>query len=274
VHPCSPVETEAMKDFRDPKKRFPTTMNPYLELATSAAREAGAFLRDNYESELEVDAMHDHDIKLQLDVRTQELITDRILAAFPDHAIFGEEGIAGNQDSPFQWIVDPIDGTVNYFYGIPHFSVSIAMRENGELKVGVIYDPMMDELFAAEAGGAPTLNGREMRTSSRDQLRDAVVTVGFSKTKEAMDAGMERYRKISYRVKKIRIMGSAALAMAYVACGRLDAYLEEQISLWDIAAGQLLVEAAGGSVQLSPAAGGSEKYTIVSQNGKLPLEDF
>ena len=249
-------------------------MNPYLEIATSAAREAGAFLRENYETELNVDAMHDHDIKLELDVRTQDLITERILAAFPDHAIFGEEGIAGNQESPFQWIVDPIDGTVNYFYGIPHFCVSIAMRENGELKIGAIYDPMMDELFAVAAGERPTLNGREIQTSSRDRLRDSVVTVGFSKTREAMDAGMERYKKISYQVRKVRIMGSAALAMAYIACGRLDAYIEEQISLWDIAAGHLLVEAAGGSVRLTPVPGSSEKFGIVSHNGKLPLEDI
>ena len=248
-------------------------MNPYLELAGNAARAAGALLRENYESDLEVDAMLAHDIKLELDVRSQELITEKILSAFPDHAIFGEEGLAGNQDSPFQWIVDPIDGTVNYFYGIPHFCVSIAMRENGDLKVGVIYDPMLDEMFAVEAGGTPTRNGRPMRASSRDQLRDAVVTVGFSKTKESMDAGMAQYKKISYQVRKTRILGSAALAMAYVACGRLDAYIEEQISLWDIAAGQLLVEAAGGTVRLTPLPGGNEKYRILCHNGKLPLED-
>ena len=144
-------------------------MSTELDLAIAAAREAGALLRDHYESDLNVDAMHDHDIKLELDVRSQELITRRLLDAFPHHAIHGEEGIAGDQSSPFQWIVDPIDGTVNYFYGIPHFCVSIALREGDALKVGVIYDPMLDELFAVEAGGKPTRNGHVIRASDRGE---------------------------------------------------------------------------------------------------------
>ena len=249
-------------------------MNPSLSLVCEAAREAGALLRDHYESDLKVDALHEHDIKLELDVRSQDLITRRILDTFPDHAIYGEEGIAGNPDSQTEWIVDPIDGTVNYYYGLPHFCVSIAMREAGELKVGAIYDPMMDELFAVEAGGTPTRNGKPIATSPRTELKDAIVTIGFSKSKEAMDAGMERYRSIAYQVRKTRMMGSAALALAYIACGRLDAYIEEQISLWDIAAGQLLVEAAGGSIRLSDSLSHPDKWGIVAHNGKLPLEEI
>ncbi len=249
-------------------------MTTFLEIATRAAREAGALLRENYESDLTVDALHAHDIKLELDVRSQDLITRIILGAFPDHAIYGEEGIAGNPDSTIEWIVDPIDGTVNYFYGIPHFCVSIAMREAGVLKVGVIYDPMMDELYAVEAGGTPTRNGRPISASSRSDLGEAVVTIGFSKSKEAMDAGLVRYQSIAYQVRKTRMMGSAALALAYIACGRLDAYIEEQISLWDIAAGQLLVEAAGGSIHLSDSTVHPEKWGIVAHNGKLPLDDI
>lgn len=249
-------------------------MNPFLQLAAEAAREAGALLRDHYESDLQVNEMLDHDIKLELDVRSQDLITRRILGTHPDHAIYGEEGVAGNPDSPCEWIVDPIDGTVNYFYGIPHFCVSIAMREAGVLKVGVIYDPMLDELFAVEAGGTPTRNGQPIRTSPRSQLKDAVVTIGFSKSKDAMDAGMERYRAVAHQVRKTRMMGSAALALAYIACGRLDAYIEEQISLWDIAAGQLLVEAAGGVIHLADSVSHPDKWGIVAHNGKLPLDDI
>lgn len=249
-------------------------MSDFLRLACDTAREAGALLRENYESDLTVDALHDHDIKLELDVRSQDLITRRLLGAHPDHAIYGEEGVAGNPDSPTEWIVDPIDGTVNYYYGIPHFCVSIAMREAGVLKVGAIYDPMMDELFAVEAGGTPTRNGKPVASSPRSELKDAVVTIGFSKSREAMDAGMARYRTIAYQVRKTRMMGSAALALAYIACGRLDAYIEEQISLWDIAAGQLLVEAAGGSIQLANSTSHPDKWGIVAHNGKLPLEDL
>lgn len=263
-----------LQDSTIPFPSLSLLMNPFLQLACDAAREAGALLRENYESDLNVNELLDHDIKLELDVRSQDLITKRILGTYPEHAIYGEEGIAGNPDSKIEWIVDPIDGTVNYFYGIPHFCVSIAMREAGELKVGVIYDPMLDEMFAVEAGGTPTRNGKPITTSPRSELKDAVVTIGFSKSKESMDAGMERYRSVAYQVRKTRMMGSAALALAYIACGRLDAYIEEQISLWDIAAGQLLVEAAGGTIRLSDSVSHSDKWGIVADNGKLPLDDI
>ncbi|MEM9015514.1 MAG: inositol monophosphatase family protein [Verrucomicrobiota bacterium] len=244
-------------------------MSPELDLATAAAREAGALLRENFESDLEVDEMHQHDIKLALDVQSQKLIEERILATFPDHAIYGEEGLAGDQSSENQWIVDPIDGTVNFFYGIPHFCVSIAMRHAGELMVGAIYDPMMNEMFAVDFDGPATRNGEPMRPSSRSELGESVVTIGFAKNKESIDAGTERYKRLSHQVRKTRMMGSAALALAYIACGRLDAYIEEMISLWDIAAGQLMLERGGGRVDLVPSAFDPDKSKIVSHNGHL-----
>ncbi len=248
-------------------------MSPELNIAVSAARAAGVLLRENFETDLKVDEMHDHDIKLNLDVKSQELITELILDAFPDHAIYGEEGIAGNQDSNCQWIVDPIDGTVNFFYGIPHFCISIAMRKDGELVIGVVYDPMMDELYTVDFDGPATRNGKEIKPSNRATLGESVVTIGFSKSKEAMDAGLERYKSIAYRVRKTRMMGSAALALAYIACGRLDAYIEEQISIWDIAAGQLLLERGGGSVTLGQSESNPDKSSIIASNGKLPLDE-
>ena len=247
-------------------------MSEYLNLADSAARAAGILLREHYGSALEVNEMLDYDIKLDLDVRSQQLITDHILNTFPDHAIYGEEGIGGNQESPYQWIVDPIDGTVNYFYGIPHFCISIALRKDGEIIAGVIYDPMLDEMFAVEKGGPAMLNGKTISVSKRAEMSSAVVTIGFSKTRESMDAGFARYKRIAVQVRKTRMLGSAALAMAYIACGRLDAYIEEQISIWDIASGLLLVEAAGGKVDLRPHSSGAEKHAIVAWNGKIPLE--
>ncbi len=246
-------------------------MSPELDHACRAAREAGALLRTNFETELDVDALHPHDIKLALDVESQRLIEGLLLAAFPGHAIYGEEGIAGDQGSETQWIVDPIDGTVNYFYGIPHFCVSIAMRRAGELKLGAIYDPMMDELFAVDFEGPATRNGKPIRPSDRTDPAEAVVTVGFSKSSASIDAGLARYQSIAHRVRKTRMMGSAALALAYIACGRLDAYVEESISLWDIAAGQLLLERGGGSVVLTPSAGHPDKSGIVASNGNLDL---
>lgn len=244
----------------------------YLDTAIEAARQAGQLLRDNYERDLNVDAALDHDLKLELDRKSQDLITEVILKAHPDHAILGEEGIAGNQDSDFEWIVDPIDGTVNYFYGIPHFCISIAMREAGEITVGVVYDPMLDEMFSVGPGVEPNRNGTPISISNRDKLSDAIVTVGFSKTNEGMEAGLERYKRIAFQVRKVRMLGSAALGMAYIACGRLDAYIEESISIWDIAAGQLLIERAGGKVIQRDK--GDNTMGIVSSNGKLPLEEL
>ncbi len=247
-------------------------MSPELELATIAAREAGALLRENFGCDHEVDEMLTHDIKLALDVKSQDLIEKRILETFPEHAIYGEEGIAGNQESDTEWIVDPIDGTVNFFFGIPHFCISIAMRQAGELKIGAIYDPMLDEMFTVDFEGPATRNGKPIRPSNRAELSEAVVTIGFSKNKESIDAGMEKYKNFAHRVRKTRMMGSAALALAYIACGRLDAYVEEMISIWDIAAGQLMLERGGGKVELSQSGIHSDRSGILSHNGKLNFD--
>ena len=250
-------------------------MSSFLETAIKAAKSAGDLLKENYYKDKEVDSYEKYDIKLELDVMSQNLISEVILNDFPDHSIIGEEGDSLSNQSEYHWVVDPIDGTVNYFYGIPHFCVSIALKKATEDKwlVGVIYDPMMDELWAVEDGQEPTLNGRPISTSQRSKMSDAVVTVGFSKSKEALDAGFERYRNISTKVRKTRMMGSAALAMAYIACGRLDAYIEDTISLWDIAAGKLLVEAAGGKVDLTDSKIQKGKLSICSWNGNLPLKN-
>lgn len=245
-----------------------------LEIAMDAARKAGKLLRDNFGGDLSVDEMHAHDIKLALDIESQKLIEGCILEAFPDHAIYGEEGLAGNQESDSQWIVDPIDGTVNYFYGIPHFCVSIAMRRQGELRLGAIYDPNMDEMFAVDFEGPATCNGKPIRPSQRKELSEAMVTIGFSKNKESIDAGMEKYRRFAHRVRKTRMLGSAALALAYIACGRLDAYIEEMISIWDIAAGKVLLERGGGTVELTSREGAGDKSSIVSHNGNLCFDEI
>ncbi len=246
-------------------------MSQYLDIARSAALEAGDFLRQHFGSELNVNALEKHDIKLELDVETQELITKKLLTAFPDHAFYGEEGLAGNPASDFQWIVDPIDGTVNYFYSIPHFCISIALREKETLLVGVIYDPMRDELWTVERGGPATLNGKPIRVSSRTELSEAVLSVGFSKTGTTINAGLPMLEKMVHRARKCRLMGSAALDMAYISCGRLDAYIEQGISLWDVAAGILLIEAAGGKIEMNPRPENKDKYSIVASNGLLDL---
>ena len=246
-------------------------MTSHLDTALAAARAAGELLRTHFGKPLDVNEFAAHDIKLDLDVRAQTLITEILLGAFPDHAIFGEEGIAGNQASDWQWIVDPIDGTVNYFYAIPHFCISIALRRGDEIQVGVIYDPMRDEMWAVERGGTATLNGAPIAVSQRTQLSDAVLSVGFSKTKTTIAAGLPLLEKYVQRARKCRLMGSAALDLAYVACGRLDAYIEQSVSLWDVAAGMILVESAGGQFQMTPREDTPEKISVVASNGKIDL---
>jgi myo-inositol-1(or 4)-monophosphatase len=245
-------------------------MDP-LDLAIAAARAAGALLRSNFGTPLNVNALEAHDIKLELDVRSQTLITGMVLDQFPDHAIYGEEGIAGNQESPFHWIIDPIDGTVNFFYGIPHFCISIALREKTEIILGVIYDPIRDELWQVRKGGPALLNGKPIAVSKRATIAEAILSVGFSKTKTTIDSGLPLFQDLVYRARKCRLMGSAALDMAYVATGRLDGYVEQSVSLWDIAAGLLLVEAAGGTVKTGTLPEFPDKYTVLATNGLLPL---
>lgn len=246
--------------------------SPYLHTAVSAARAAGNLLRVNFGSVLEVNEFAAHDIKLDLDVRSQELITKELLEAFPDHAIYGEEGIAGNQQSDFQWIVDPIDGTVNFFYGIPHFCISIALRERGEIILGVIYDPMRDELWQVERDAVATLNDKPICVSTREKLSDAVLSIGFAKSKTTIAAGLPVLEYYVGRARKCRLMGSAALDLAYVACGRYDAYIESSVSLWDVAAGKLLVEAAGGKFEMKPRTDNPEKISVCASSGRIDLE--
>src|SRR6476660_5904353 len=162
-------------------------MKHYVDAAENAARAAGKLLRENFQQLQRVKAVAAHDIKLEIDVQAQELIAKLLLGEFPAHALYGEEGIVGDQSSDHQWIVDPLDGTVNYFYGIPHFCVSIALRLRNEIMVGVIYDPIRDEMWVGQKGEAPKLNGCPFHVSDRADLAEAVISIGLAKTGETIN---------------------------------------------------------------------------------------
>jgi myo-inositol-1(or 4)-monophosphatase len=247
-------------------------MKRYLDAADNAARATGELLRKSFQHPQRVSSALAHDIKLEIDVQAQELITKLLLDEFPEHALYGEEGIVGDQSSEHQWVVDPLDGTVNYFYGIPHFCVSIALRFRGEIMVGVIYDPIREEMWRGQKGEAPKLNGEIFHVSDRADLAEAVISVGLSKTGATIEAGLPILQRMIHRARKCRLLGSAALDMAYVACGRFDAYIEQGISLWDIAAGWLLIETAGGIVDLRPREDMKDKYSVVASNGLIDLK--
>ncbi len=247
-------------------------MKHYLNAAENAARAAGKLLRANFQQRQRVNVVAAHDIKLEIDVQAQELISNLLLEEFPAHALYGEEGIVGDQSSDHQWIVDPLDGTVNYFYGIPHFCTSIALRLRGEIIAGVIYDPIRNEMWAGQKGDVSKLNGSRIHVSDRTELAETVISIGLAKTGETINTNFPLLQQMIHRVRKCRVLGSAALDMAYVACGRFDAYIETGISLWDIAAGWLLVENAGGTVDLRPRENMKDKYSIVASNGLIDLK--
>jgi myo-inositol-1(or 4)-monophosphatase len=215
----SPINSFARSLFFTPRPPlapdiFPTPMTD-LALAIDAALAAGKLLRQHFGSDAKVDEATQHDIKLALDKESQELITGILLGARPDDALYGEEGIAGNQDSDRQWIVDPIDGTVNFFYGIPHFCVSIALRVAGEIVVGVIHDPMVGETWTVEKGGEAMLNGRPIRVSARDNFEESILFVGCGKDEAAKKTGIERFhRAIRTEFRTDRVFTSLAAAQA------------------------------------------------------------
>jgi myo-inositol-1(or 4)-monophosphatase len=249
-------------------------MNQYLEAAIEAAHAAGALVRENFGQPLKVNVEEAHDLKLELDVRSQALITELLLKKFPNHSIIGEEGNAENSSTEFEWVIDPIDGTVNYFYGIPHFCISIALREKGEIIVGVIYDPMRDELWQAELGGKAYLNGKPISVSQSTVISQSVVSVGMSKTVAELEVGLLIFQDLLVRARKCRIMGSAALDLAYVATGRFDAYIERSVNWWDIAAGVLLVNCAGGRLSIAPSAVQHGKLSVIGWNGKIERDQL
>jgi myo-inositol-1(or 4)-monophosphatase len=249
-------------------------MNQYLECAIRAARAAGALVRENFGRQHKVNVEEAHDLKLELDVRSQALITNLLLEQFPSHSIIGEEGSAENVSTDFEWVIDPIDGTVNYFYGIPHFCISIALRKKGEIIVGVIYDPMRDELWHAELGGKAYLNNAPIEVSQHSDISQSVVSVGMSKTLAELEVGISIFQDLLVRARKCRLMGSAALDLAYVATGRFDAYVERSVNWWDIAAGVLLVNCAGGRLAIAPSVVHAGKLSVIAWNGKIDRDQI
>src|SRR5882724_9055879 len=245
----------------------PVSHKSALAAAVKAARAAGKVMHVNWYQPKRVNSAEAHDIKLELDVRCQALIEKILAAAFPQIPVLGEEGSTGDTTAEYRWVIDPIDGTVNYFFGMPHAAVSIALQHRGKSIVGVIYDPFTDELWTTTKGQPTRLNGKVVRVSNRSRLNDCIIAMGFSKSKDNLKKSLPHLIRISKQAKKIRIMGSAALELAYVASGRLDAYVERTINLWDVAAGQLLVDNAGGEFYTLPGPNG--KLRMCASNGKL-----
>jgi myo-inositol-1(or 4)-monophosphatase len=224
-------------------------MQPALSDLERLARQAGEILRLGYEQEHQVDYKGAIDLVTEVDHQSEALLLGEIQRLFPGHRIVSEEiGLVPGRTGE-QWYVDPLDGTVNYAHGVPVFSVSIAYIHNGMLTLGVVYDPMRDELFAAESGKGARLNGRSLHVSKVTELQRSLLVTGF-----AYDAwsnpnnNIENYGRFAKMTQGVRRMGSAALDLSYVAAGRMDGYWELSVSPWDIAAGGLIALEAGATV--------------------------
>jgi len=240
------------------------SLDSILQVAIRAARRAGDIMQEHFGTELQIDHSEHHDIKLAVDKLCEDEIVSCISRSFADHAFVTEESHPRDAAAPAAWIVDPLDGTVNFAYGIPHFCTSIAFRLHGQLLCGVVYNPNLDELFTAASGQGAFLNGRRIVASARPDLGQAIVSGGFAKSRTSIEKGSRSFSRMASTVRKLRITGSAALDMAYVACGRFDAYVENDMFLWDVAAGTLLVSEAGGRVtarQVSPTV---QRYDVLA----------
>jgi myo-inositol-1(or 4)-monophosphatase len=223
-----------------------------LNFAIQTARDAGRILSERFGRVLQVSNKGDIDLVTEADLAAERFITERIKSHYPRHAILAEEadasGVVHEGRSEWKWIIDPLDGTTNYAHGYPCFCVSVALERDGVVELGVIYDPTRDETFAAERGEGATLNGRRIRVSEIDDLNQAMLCTGFPYNVREMGDFARHFYNFIMQAQAVRRDGSAALDLAYVACGRFDGFWEEGLRPWDVAAGVLLVEEAGGRV--------------------------
>ena len=229
----------------------------WVEKAAEIAREAGACLREFFSRGVVTEYKGDVDVVTVADRTAEKLIRDRLGEIFPEHGVYGEEGTRERLEREFRWYVDPLDGTTNFAHGFPQFCVSMGLErrpaglkpdEDGSLVAAVIYDPMRDELFTAERGRGAQLNGKPLHVSRIPELAESLVATGFPSRKRHMSPNVHFYQEFTLRSHGVRRAGSAALDLAYVAAGRMEAFWEFNLNPWDTAAGILLVEEAGGRV--------------------------
>lgn len=218
-----------------------------LDFTRNLARQAGALLRDGFAHQHTLALKSAYEVVTEMDRASEDLIVAAIRRMYPDHAILAEEGGGVEQESPFLWVIDPLDGTNNYAHNFPFFGVSIALIEDGSLRIGVVYDPLRDELFSAERGDGAFCNERRIQISPTPRLDAALVSTGFPYDyATAAENNYPQFNRIQARTQGVRRAGAAALDLAYVAAGRLDAHWELRLKPWDSAAGALLIQEAGG----------------------------
>lgn len=220
-----------------------------LNFAINAAREAGKIIAEKYGRGVQIHNKGTIDLVTEADLAAEKIIIECISSYYPRHAILAEESGKSAHDNEYKWLIDPLDGTTNFAHSYPCFCVSIALEHKGVLKIGVVYDPLRDELFAAEHGEGATLNNKKIRVSETDTIERSLLCTGFPyNIRERGAAYVEPFINFLMKAQAVRRDGSAALDLAYVACGRFDGFWEGGLNPWDMAAGILLIEEAGGRV--------------------------
>jgi len=244
----------------------------YLDVAVDAARRAGAFLREHRGAARSV-SMKSSPINLvtEIDRGAEALVVERIHHHFPDHSILAEEGGAMERSRTHRWVIDPLDGTTNFVHGLPLFAVSIALEIEGRVAVGVVFDPNLGECFVAERGRGATVNGVPLRVSATSSLADSLLATGFPYTVSvAPDNNLAEHAAFTRRSRIVRELGTAAITLAWVAAGRLDGFWELVLGPWDVAAGGLLVEEAGGRItSLEDGPVDRAAPAVVASNGAI-----
>ena len=247
-------------------------MHPFVNTAVHAARKAGNIIANAYDrlDLVKVSKKGDNEFVTDIDKKVEDEIINTLRMAYPNHGFMGEEsGVQRGDD--YQWIIDPIDGTTNFVHGIPHFCLSIALSYKNRIEHGVIFDPIRDELFTASRGAGAQLNNHRIRVANKRTLEECLLGIGFPfRSPEFHDSYYELLKNISTKTIGLRRGGSAALDLAYVASGRLDGFFEVGLSLWDIAAGVLMIKEAGGLI--SDIEGGENYWKngrIVTANPKI-----
>ena len=226
--------------------------SPQINLITKACMKASrSLIRDFGEIEnLQVSSKGPGDFVTSADKRTEKILIEELLKAHPEYGIITEEtGIINKSNNKNRWIIDPIDGTLNFMNGIPQFAISVGYEEENEIKCGVIFNPIMNEMFCAERGNGAYLNNSRIRVSKKNKIKDALIVTGGPKgSSKIKDKIFSEYINVSNNVSNVRKFGSAALDIAYVACGRFDGYWQRELNYWDVAAGIIILKEAGGFV--------------------------
>ena len=247
-----------------------TVLDRAESVAIALAREAGLMIRDRLEDERAITHKGAVDLVTDADHASEVIVAGGLSKAFPDHRLIGEEGSRGSESSPYGWVIDPLDGTTNYAHRYPHFAVSIALEFKGAPVLGVVYDPMRNELFHAKLGSGAFVNDRPIHVSETTDLIQSLLASGFSYVIAERETSFALWKEINNTAQGVRRDGAAALDMCYVAAGRLDGYYERPVNAWDIGAGAIIVLEAGGRLSsLEGATFGLYDREVTATNGKI-----